>query len=60
MTTARVKEILKVTDPTARAALGVLESAGLIQEVSGRRWGRQYLARAVLKAIEAPRQKDTE
>jgi Fic family protein len=60
MTTARVKKTLKVTDPTARAALGVLESAGLIQEVTGRRWGRQYLARGVLKAIEAPRQEDTE
>lgn len=56
MTTARVKQILKVTDPTARAALGVLEAAGLIQEVTGRNWGRQYLARAVLKAIEAPRE----
>jgi Fic family protein len=60
MTTTRAKTILKVTDPTARAALGVLESAGLVQEVSGRRWGRQYLARGVLKAIEAPRQEDTE
>lgn len=52
--TARVKRILGVTDPTARAALAVMERAGLIHEITGRSWGRQYLGRAVLKAIEGP------
>ncbi|QAU24921.1 Fic family protein [Dyella sp. M7H15-1] len=52
--TARVKQLLGVSDPTARAALGELEQAGLIQEHSGRQWGRQYIARGVLRAIEAP------
>jgi len=51
---ARVKTLLGVSDPTARAALAELEQAGLIQETSGRQWGRQYLARGVLKAIEMP------
>jgi Fic family protein len=51
---ARVKELLNVTDPTARAALGELESAGLIHETTGRSWGGQCLARGVLKAIEMP------
>ena len=51
---ARVKTLLGVSDPTARAALGELEQAGLIQETSGRQWGRQYLARGVLRAIEMP------
>ena len=51
---ARVQKLLGVTAPTARAALAELESAGLIAEVSGRNWGRQYLARKVLKAIELP------
>lgn len=50
----RVKELLGVTDPTARAALGELEQAGLIEETSGRQWGRQYLARGVLRAIDQP------
>ncbi len=50
----RVKSLLKVTDPTARAAIGVLENAGLVKEVSGRTWGKQYLAQKVLKAIEDP------
>ncbi|EIL90018.1 hypothetical protein UU9_07376 [Rhodanobacter fulvus Jip2] len=51
---ARVKGLLGVSDPTARAALAELERAGLIAETSGRQWGRQYLARGVLKAIESP------
>ncbi|MEQ1512822.1 MAG: Fic family protein [Lysobacteraceae bacterium] len=52
--TARVKHLLGVTDPTARSALAALEQAGLIVETSGRQWGRQYLARDVLRAIEMP------
>lgn len=51
---ARVKRLLGVSDPTARAALAELQHAGLVQETTGRSWGRQYLARGVLKAIENP------
>jgi Fic family protein len=51
---ARVKQLLGVSDPTARSALGELEAAGLIVEHTGRQWGRQYLARGVLRALEAP------
>lgn len=50
----RVKQRLGVSDPTARKALSALQQAGLIEETSGRSWGRQYLARAVLAAIEDP------
>lgn len=50
----RVKKLLKVSDPTARKTLAALEAAGLIAEISGRAWGRQYLARGVLAAIEDP------
>jgi len=50
----RVKALLGVSDPTARKALAALEAAGLIEETSGRSWGRQYLARGVLAAIEDP------
>jgi Fic family protein len=51
---ARIKQLLGVSDPTARSALAELEAAGLIVETTGRQWGRQYLARGVLRAIEAP------
>ena len=50
----RVKQRLGISDPTARKALSALQQAGLIEETSGRSWGRQYLARAVLAAIEDP------
>ena len=55
---ARVQALLKVSAPTARAALAELEQAGLIAETSGRSWGRQYLARRVLKTIEMPKPGD--
>lgn len=54
----RVKTLLGVSDPTARAALAELEQAGLIEETSGRQWGRQYLARGVLRAIDHPTHDD--
>ena len=50
----RVKKLLDISDPTARKTLGVLEGVGLINETTGRSWGRQYLARGVLAAIEDP------
>lgn len=51
---ARIKALQGVTDPTARKTLAELERAGLIEETSGRAWGRQYLARAVLTALDDP------
>lgn len=51
---ARVKQLLGVSDPTARNALVELQRAGLIVEHTGSQWGKQYLARGVLRAIEMP------
>lgn len=51
---ARVKKLLGVSDPTARKLLGELQAAGIIEEISGRQWGRHYLARDVLAAIDDP------
>lgn len=50
----RVKALSGVSDPTARKTLAILERAGLIEEITGRAWGRRYLARGVLAAIEDP------
>ena len=50
----RVKRLLGVSDPTARKTLAALEAAGIISEVTGRAWGRRYLARGVLGAIDDP------
>jgi Fic family protein len=60
LNTTRVKALLSVTDPTARAAIAALEKAGIVAEVTGRSWGKQYLARGVLRAIEYPVADETE
>lgn len=52
LTTARAVQILGVTAPTARQAIALLQRDGLLEEISGRRWGRLYLARPILEAIE--------
>jgi Fic family protein len=53
ITVSRAQQILRVSNPTARQAVRVLEDEGMIEEVTGRKWGRVYVARAVLTAIEA-------
>ena len=50
----KVSSLLGISDPTARKTLVVLERAGLVSETTGRTWGKQYLARGVLAAIEDP------
>jgi Fic family protein len=55
---ARAKDILGVTDPTARNALALLEKAAIVREITGRTWGKMYLAHGVLKAIEHPKEQD--
>ena len=56
----RIKRVLGVSDPTARKALAALEGAGLVEETTGRSWGRRYLARGVLNAIEDPGESEGE
>lgn len=52
LTAARAARLLGVTDPTARQAIKHLRSEGLLTEMTGRSWGRIYLARPILEAIE--------
>src|SRR5438552_11820472 len=54
MTVARAERILKVSNPTARQAVTLLQKNGMLDEISGRAWGRLYLAKAILRAIENP------
>ena len=63
MSVARAQRILKVSNPTARQAVARLEKLGMLTEVTGREWGRLYLARPILRAIErveAKRGRDAE
>lgn len=52
LTAARAVRILDVSDPTARQTIALLLKEGLLEEVTGRSWGRVYLARPILRAIE--------
>jgi len=54
LTVSRAQRILQVTNPTARKDVRFLESAGVVSEVTGRAWGRLYLSRPILSAIENP------
>ena len=53
ITVARAEALLKVSNPTARQTVKVLEAEGMLHEVSGRAWGRLYVSRPILKAIQA-------
>ncbi len=52
-TVARAAQHLGVTPPTATKTIEVLEKAGMLKEATGRGWGRVWLARPILNAVEA-------
>lgn len=51
-TVARAAQHLGVTAPTAARTIGVLEKAKMLDEATGRDWGRMWLARPILNAVE--------
>lgn len=53
ITAARAARVLGVSGPTARHAIALLQEEGVLGEMTGRSWGRIYLARPILQAIEA-------
>ena len=57
LTAPRAAKVLRVTTPTARAAVAALERAGLVRETTGGTWRKVYLARPILRAIEARAQR---
>jgi Fic family protein len=52
VTVVRAQKILEVSNPTARHAVTELQKAGMLEEITGRAWGRLYLARPILKILE--------
>lgn len=52
ITVAHAAKILKTTNPTARQAVKRLVEAGMLEETTGRSWGKVFLARPILRAIE--------
>lgn len=54
MTINRASKVLGKTHPTAKAAIDILEGKGILKEITGRQWGRYYVCRSVLDALEKP------
>lgn len=54
VTTSRAAKLLNVSDPTAKKSILLLESLGILREITGRRYGRTWLAEPVRSAIEHP------
>lgn len=50
---ARAAEQLGVTAPTATKTIRQLERAGMLTEVTGRDWGRVWVAKPILRAVES-------
>lgn len=53
LTAKRAQHFLGTSNPTARAALALIERHGIVRELTGRQWGRLYVADEVLAAIES-------
>jgi Fic family protein len=51
ITVAAAAGAMRVSNPTARAAINFLQEKGMLKEITGREWGRMYLAPEILKAI---------
>jgi len=53
VTVARAATLLDVSNPTAREAVAALQEAGLLHEITGRAWGKTYLAAPIMSIINA-------
>ena len=52
MSVARAEQVLKVSNPTARQVVMLLNRLGMLEEITGRTWGRLYLAKPIMETIE--------
>lgn len=53
-TVARAAEQLGTSKPTATQAINLLRDNGMLAEITGRSWGRIFVARPILDAIDRP------
>jgi Fic family protein len=54
VTTSRAAKRLNVTTPTAQKSIDLLQKLDILEENTGKTWGRIYVARPILKAMETP------
>jgi Fic family protein len=52
ITAIKVQEVLSIADPTARLLIGFLEERGVLEEVTGRSWGKVWVALPILDALD--------
>ena len=52
ITVARAEKALSVSNPTARKAVELLTERGIISPHGAKRWGKMYVSRPILDAIE--------
>lgn len=57
VTASIVAQHLKVTPLSARASIGDLQRRGILEEVTGRRSGRVYAAREIVRILDRPHAK---
>ncbi|MBS0443282.1 MAG: Fic family protein [Proteobacteria bacterium] len=50
----RAAREMKKSDPTARNAIAALQAAGWLREVTGRRWGRWFVAHEIVELLHKP------
>jgi Fic family protein len=51
ITVSRAAELLNVSLPTARQVIKALEESGVLHEITGRAWGKTYVATKILRLI---------
>ncbi|HEX8911331.1 MAG TPA: hypothetical protein VF796_03150, partial [Humisphaera sp.] len=54
ITVARAATRLAVSKPTAQKSIDTLREIGVLEEVTGRSWGRVFVAKPILRAMETP------
>lgn len=52
MSVSRAEKVLKVSNPTARQAVMLLQKKWVLEEITGRTWGKLYLAKPIMETIE--------
>jgi len=55
---SRAASVLGVSNPTARAAISDLVDHGILREITGRKWGRLFLATEILDAAQGSHEVD--
>jgi len=52
MSVSRAEKVLRVSNPTARQTVTLLQRKGILAEITGRTWGKLYLAKPIMDTIE--------